>query len=530
MDALVLKNRKDTFGEILTDFDFGSFKYEYEKNNERSISFTIFKTTQNTDIFENLLNEMLLQWQGQDYVIKSTSIQYDGAIVSNEVMAKHVFMEFQNHYINKDIESEEINNEEDNSEGDEAKPTMTLKQYLDFGFKDNELGFTYQIKGKFDKRVVVDELGEKNGMEYLSEGAELFDYIYFADNKKILIYDTESFYEMAGWPLIYKYNSDELDVQTTTTDIRTYIQGYGKKKDKQETKNYNPMKPKNLSYSGAFIKEGTWRTEKVGASYSKEFTCKWGNERLEWTLKKGSKGGLLDVYLDGNKTGSYECYNKNAVTENIIIAQNLSKGKHTFKAVFRGAKSGVDYKKSNPCMYVQTEKSKVLDLTAVLKGKDVYHVYADYESPNKDTFGLSEAPTVFDDNVLNKDDLLARLKEELNDQPTVEVSTNYLGSMDDKHYLTDENIQENHKIHFIHKPVGLELDLEVVKLTKSYPLLRQPAEVEFSNSAKDIIKIQQQTSKNIKQMNKLFKGGSLSGSSFSMPQLASESIGSVMIE
>ncbi|MDN5811360.1 MAG: hypothetical protein L0H21_07500, partial [Tetragenococcus koreensis] len=91
MDALVLKNRKGTFGEILTDFDFGSFKYEYEKNNERSIAFTIFKTSQNEDIFENLLNEMIIQWQGQDYVVKSTSIKYDGLIVSNEVEAKHIF-------------------------------------------------------------------------------------------------------------------------------------------------------------------------------------------------------------------------------------------------------------------------------------------------------------------------------------------------------------------------------------------------------------------------------------------------------
>ncbi|RIO84314.1 peptidase, partial [Staphylococcus gallinarum] len=79
MDALILKNRKGTFGEILTDFDLDSFKYEYEKNNERSISFTIYKTSNNADIFDNVLNEMLLEWKGQMYVLKSTSIQYDGS-------------------------------------------------------------------------------------------------------------------------------------------------------------------------------------------------------------------------------------------------------------------------------------------------------------------------------------------------------------------------------------------------------------------------------------------------------------------
>ncbi|RIL40530.1 peptidase, partial [Staphylococcus gallinarum] len=202
MDALILKNRKGTFGEILTDFDLDSFKYEYEKNNERSISFTIYKTSNNADIFDNVLNEMLLDWKGQTYVIKSTSIKYDGSIVTNEVVAKHIFMEFQNHYIQKDLENEELNGEE--TTGEETKTTMTLEQYLDFGFKGNKLDFSYEIKGDFKDRKPVEELGNKNGMEYITEGADVFDYIYFADNKKIYFYDQSTFYQMSDMPLIYK--------------------------------------------------------------------------------------------------------------------------------------------------------------------------------------------------------------------------------------------------------------------------------------------------------------------------------------
>ncbi|MDN6720816.1 MAG: peptidase, partial [Staphylococcus equorum] len=146
---MILKNRKGTFGEILTDYDFGSWKLSYERNNERSIDFTIYKTSMNWDLFESLLNEMLLEWKGQNYVVKSTAIKYDGMNVINEVTAKHIFMEFQNHYIQKDLENEELNNEE--SEED-SKPTMTLEQYLDFGFKGNKIGYTYKIIGKFDQR------------------------------------------------------------------------------------------------------------------------------------------------------------------------------------------------------------------------------------------------------------------------------------------------------------------------------------------------------------------------------------------
>ena len=525
---MVLKNKKGTFGEILVDYDFGSWKLDYEKNGERSIDFTIYKTYINSDLFDALSNEMLVDWKGQEYVIKSTSVKYDGEIVSNEVTAKHIFMEFQNHYIQKDLENEEMNSDETSDE--ENKPRMTLEQYLEFGFKGNKLGFAYEIRGKFTDRVAIDELGNKNGMEFLTEGAELFNYIYFADNKKIYIYDEETFYQMADIPLIYKYNSSEVQATVSTMDVRTYIQGYGKKKTKAETKNYKPMKPKDLGYSGTFIKNGTWRTDVKGASYTKTFNCKWGNETLEWTLKKMAKGGLLDVYLDDELVGQYECYSKSATSEKIVIARNLSKGTHTFKAVFKGAKPGIDYKKSKPCMYVGTEKSTVLNLTAVLKGSDVYHAYAEYKSPNIDAFGFSEAPTVFDDNALDKGELLKKIKSELNDQPTVEVSTNYLGSVEEKHYIGHDDIKENNTIRFIHQPLGYNLDLKVVKITAAHPLVNEPVEVDFSNSPTDIIKIQQGISRNIKKVNNLVRGGSLnSGSSFTMPKLASDSIGSVLV-
>lgn len=106
-------NRTKEFGEILTDLDYESFKYEYEKNNDRSISFTIFKSTENADIFDTITNEMLLLWKGQYYVIKSTKPIYDGVVLKNEVEAKHIFMDFQHHYIDKDLENEELNTDED---------------------------------------------------------------------------------------------------------------------------------------------------------------------------------------------------------------------------------------------------------------------------------------------------------------------------------------------------------------------------------------------------------------------------------
>ena len=84
------------------------------------------------------------------------------------------------------------------------------------------------------------------------------------------------------------------------------------------------------SYNGTFVKEGTWYTEIVGNSFTKRFNCKWGNETLTWTIKKGSLGGMVRVYLDNETIGSYNSYSRTTTTEQIIIAKNLSKGNHTY--------------------------------------------------------------------------------------------------------------------------------------------------------------------------------------------------------
>lgn len=104
---------------------------------------------------------MYVIYQTQMFVIKSTAVKYDGVMISNEVTAKHIFMEFQNHYIDKDIDDEQMNTDSEGSNTEEAKPTYTLQQYLDFGFRGNKLGFTYVIKGTFKDRVTVEELGNK---------------------------------------------------------------------------------------------------------------------------------------------------------------------------------------------------------------------------------------------------------------------------------------------------------------------------------------------------------------------------------
>ncbi|MBO3062713.1 prophage endopeptidase tail family protein [Mammaliicoccus fleurettii] len=517
MDNIIITNSTNTFSELLIDYDLGSFKYEREQNAIRSISLTAFKTRFAPDIYDLIQNESILLFRGQQFVIKTIDPKSNNVTLTNDITAHHIMYEFQNHYIDKDLENEEMNNDSDE---ELPTPTWTLEQYLDFCFKGNKLGYSYKIVGKFEQRIAIDEVGDKNGIEFLVEGAELFGYIFHADNKTIYIYDEESYYRMSEVELIGGYNVDEASVSVNTQEQKTYIKGYGKKKTKTETKNYNPIKPPNLTYVGTFIKEGTWYTETINNSYTKQFNCKWGNETLTFTLKKGSLGGMVRAYLDNEEIGRYNTYSKTVTSEQIIISKNLTKGNHTFKLVFTGTSSGVDYKNKKPRMYVGTEKSTVLNLTAVLKGEDIYHVSAEYYSPYYDKNNPKQAATIYDDNILDKAELIKRLKQELNDEPVVELSTNYLDT---------EQITERDLVYFKHTGLGFDTMLKVIKITESHPLLNLPVEVDFSNKKTDIIKIQQEINRRTKNLDKQIKSGTLGGSAFVMPKIASDSFGSVLI-
>lgn len=487
---IIVTDFNNKMSELLIDFAYDTFDYEYERNSSRQISFTAYKTTKNEDVFNMLQNEAFIDYQGQRYVIKDATASYNGLLFTKEITAFHIMYEFQNHFVSKDITSEELNDE---VADDETDTLMSLDQYLNFIFKDNKLGYSYKIIGNFNKSLPVTDLGDKNGIEHLIEGAEIFGYIYFADNKVINIYDHDTFCNLTEKVVRYRFNNDEVKASVDTKDMKTFIKGFGKKKNKTETKNYSPIKPPDLVFNGTFFKEGTWRTQEVGASYEKTFQCKWGNETLEWSLKKLSRGGILDVYLDDELIGRFSCYSHTARSENIVIARNLKKGWHTFKAVHRGPDPNVKEYKTAPTMYVGTEKSTTLNLTAVLKGSEVYHTLGEYKSPNYKVFGHRQAPDVYDDKITNQTDLIERLKSELNDEPSIDLEINYIDR---------EQINENDAIWFIHEPLGYDTELRVVSIKRKHPLNPAPDEIAFSNNKNDIIKIHNQITGQIKNVDK----------------------------
>ena len=70
---IIVTDLKNTISELLLDFFYDSFSYEYERNNSRTVSFTAYMTSHNKDVYNMLQNESFVEYEGQTYVIKNTN-------------------------------------------------------------------------------------------------------------------------------------------------------------------------------------------------------------------------------------------------------------------------------------------------------------------------------------------------------------------------------------------------------------------------------------------------------------------------
>lgn len=104
----------------------------------------------------------------------------------------------------------------DTGVSEDAKDLYSVDSYLDYGFKNNKSGFTYEIVGDFPDFKAIDKIGDKNLLQHIVDGANVFGYIYYADNKNIKIYDKATFYKFENYPIVFQYNSDDLQVKLTS--------------------------------------------------------------------------------------------------------------------------------------------------------------------------------------------------------------------------------------------------------------------------------------------------------------------------
>ena len=518
--VLLVRDKTDVYEEILIDIDYNSFSYDYEKNTSRQLSFTVYETLYNKFSFDLLTGDAIIVYLGQDYVIKQCTPRVVGKWQTKDITAVHVSFTVQDHY---------------QYDSKESVGTYSLDDIMKFAIDGNELGFTYEIIGTFSPQK-IENINANDALNIINDIAcGTFGAIFYADNKKLLLYSEDEWYREVQQTFRYLYNTNEVSVSEDITNIKTFIKAYGKEKENKDYKTDGSISQSSVSFSDKWT-NGVTSTKDSIASF--EFT----GTGVDVYFKKSKFGGKVHIDVDGANSKNGTTYSENGGVLTLTI-RGLENKKHKCNIKFTGTdtknpntkkvKHQETYSEANKqgkivrkTKNVYTQEAATLELNNPVanvyqqnEGDDRYEAVVTYLSPAYKEWGKKKAAPVSSDTITNSNELLEFAKSQLRDYPDLSLNISYTGT---------ELVDVRDVWLLIHEPLGISSDVKLVSLRSPHPYTRRPQSLTFSNAQKDMLKIQNQLKKSITDLNKQLSGVSntLTGS-FPSFQEASKAIAAV---
>ncbi|EAF8769679.1 hypothetical protein A0221_02330 [Listeria monocytogenes] len=223
MYDVIVCDKGNHFAELLIDIDYDSWKYTYEVNTTRNITFTVYRTALNSFSFDLLACEAIISYGTQEYVIKSCIPSEVDTFLVKEITLQHIGWTCQNH-----VQREVL----------DGTHNYTIQSLLTHGFKNNRLGFDFIIHGSFVPQS-IENLGGITAMDYLNMCVEKYGAYILANNKTWHVFDEPSFYQDTDLVLRFRFNTDLVKVEERTDNLKTVVKAYGKLKENAKSKTDN---------------------------------------------------------------------------------------------------------------------------------------------------------------------------------------------------------------------------------------------------------------------------------------------------
>lgn len=230
---------------ILNGVDWATFCVSWAKNDQYQIDFTIYKT--NSVGYSLLENENIIEFRGQQYVIKTYNPQFTGGIQSIQISATHIGFECQ--YIFQASKKNGPNN-------------LSINDAMHWLFDGNVKGFTWETRGNFSNRTLTD-FGACNAKDGLSTILQNWSCDMTFDNTHIIIWSHDAYLHKTNQTIRYLHDTDQIQLTGDSTSIINKRYCIGATGDNDQPKYFQPF----WSYDVNSINR--WG-EKVGSIYSND--------------------------------------------------------------------------------------------------------------------------------------------------------------------------------------------------------------------------------------------------------------------
>lgn len=206
-NKLIIKGLNSAYEEPLRSVLFNSFYLQPTVNDSYQLQFTAYD---DKSVAFNLLTvEASVIWDNQEFVIKQIAPDYSGGVTTIQVTATHIGYDIERIF-QRNVKS--------------GTASYTVDDVLSFYLKGNELGYTWQVIGTFDKQQITD-LGNGTGKDMLSKIVEAWPKaIFWPDNKNIRIYQHDSIAKNLGNRIDYLNNTKEVKLTYDSTGIINKLQ------------------------------------------------------------------------------------------------------------------------------------------------------------------------------------------------------------------------------------------------------------------------------------------------------------------
>ncbi|MGZ0131894.1 prophage endopeptidase tail family protein [Priestia megaterium] len=399
-------NLAKTQKERLTDYQQDLLR-KWKVNDLNSISFSVFRNDVNKDAFDLLDNEIFIEYDNVNYVIRDISKVELGETVAATITAEHEFfwrtMNEPKAYVYTTL----------------ADMDRSINGYMDFIFRD--MSYTFTIVDSFDSQK-IESFGGDYVLALFNKILDAFQCEFEVFGKEVRIYNRIS--SQKSYPFRSKHNISDVTKKGSSSNFCTYIKGQGKK---LEDKNILKGESKNLeSLTGTWDDKTDpyWYTDQVGAT----FKMMWYGTGIRFWYLQDPSGGQWEFKLDGDQTATLSTWGKTTEVKSIQLFIDANEQAHTIVATFKGddSKNTPSTGKGKSRGWVRassTENLKTFETYRLRKDDEQYAVVAEYTSPLAEQFGIRPQAPIQDDDATTEAQLIKSLKSVLNDKIEISYTT-----------------------------------------------------------------------------------------------------------
>ena len=222
-ERVYVMDRKRQYKAILTGIDWRTFCVSWSKNNVPQLDFSVY--INNSYGYTLLTNENIVEYRGQQYVIKTYNPNYSGGIDTITITAIHVGAECQYIY--------QPNKKAGNN-------SWNISDAMHWLFDNNNLGFTWEIKGNFGNCTLQD-FGACNAKSGLSTIKSSWNAEVVFNNRHIIVMDENTYLHKINHTIRYQHDTADIQLQGDSTGLVNKIYCTSTQDDKGNWKNFQPF-------------------------------------------------------------------------------------------------------------------------------------------------------------------------------------------------------------------------------------------------------------------------------------------------